>query len=728
MNGRQFVKVNSDGLLMMSSTFSCPHGNKIAGQWVYCFTCDNDHGYFDYNNITCACENGYNYRSSDAKCFACPANSGWDSTAQSCKCAANYYMMGDNQACNSCPINTTSPIGSTSISDCACGVGYAVNSGTSVCEVSGTYSSTLDIYYDNTNCSDPIGYLDTWTGCGSLDKVQPGENVTSQQLAAKTVCLVDRRDHRAYRVRKFVDNKCWLIDSLRFGGDYSERDGCSTNSGEGNFTYAWCGGSSVSGCTAGGAGSSTKAQETFSGNYYGHCRQNTVDNNYLYDYVAALQNTSAYSSELSGIQQGVCPSGWHVPMGNVTGDFELLANFYGSVTSVFWTEASKWNGQLSGYVDGNSGALTGQSSQGRYWSSTVYNANPASAYYLSVTAGSSGAINTNDAKKNGMAVRCLQDYCPVNQYMSNGQCQSCQAHSLSEMGSTSANDCICDYGYYMSNGTCTACPANKVSPRGSTSVSACVSLADVSSLLDTTNCSNPVAFMNNWNGCSSLSEFDTVCLADPRDYRTYQVRKFGDDSCWMVNELKFGGDYGQTDGCAANSGAGNFTYAWCGGNSTTGCTAGGARSFVKGQEKFASGYYGHCRSAGSNYNSYLYDWEAALQSTLAYSGSSTQFNETMQGVCPGGWHVPEYWDFNGLINTYPDVIIIEDLCDDLLNDLPCEDVEETYFWDDVAKWNPAFAGMANNNSGALSGQAQAGYYFTAASSNASSVNTFIHYY
>ncbi|MBQ6436035.1 hypothetical protein IJJ27_00535 [bacterium] len=138
-----------------------------------------------------------------------------------------------------------------------------------------------------------------------------------------------------------------------------------------------------------------------------------------------------------------------------------------------------------------------------------------------------------------------------------------------------------------------------------------------------------------------MSEFDTVCLADPRDYRTYRVRKFGNGQCWMVDNLKFGGNYGETDGCAANNGEGNYTYAWCGGSGTSACTRGGATSVTKAQEQFSTGYYGHCRAANAAYNNYLYDWAAAMQSTQAYYSSS--FNSYLtpwQGICPTGWHLP----------------------------------------------------------------------------------------
>ncbi|MBQ6435990.1 hypothetical protein IJJ27_00300 [bacterium] len=420
LNGEQFVKVNNNGLLMMTSTYSCPHGKKIAGEWVVCYRCDNDeHGYFNYTKMSCDCYSGYNYRSSDTKCIVCPSNSSWSTSSEVCKCNANYYMQGDNANCQSCPEHSSSSVGSTSVSNCfcdkgyylsgsscaacpagattqgsgstsisacICGIGYAADSGTNSCIVDTTnYSSTLDAYYDASNCSNPVAWMDQWTGCSSL-------------ATHDTVCLADPRDHRTYRVRKLADGKCWQVDSLRFGGDYGEIDGCSANSGTGNFSN-------------GGSRSLAQAQETFSTTYYGHCRAiNSTYNNYLYDWVAAMQSTLAYygsSTTFSGTQQGICPTGWHIPTGSSSGEFgNLYSNAYNYDGSAF-LDSTKGNFALSGGAGGYNGSLYGQGNGGSYWSSSAYDSN--FAYYLDVF--SNGNVYPDDYwdKYYGLAVRCVQD-------------------------------------------------------------------------------------------------------------------------------------------------------------------------------------------------------------------------------------------------------------------------------------------------------------------------------
>ncbi|MBQ6436447.1 hypothetical protein IJJ27_02705 [bacterium] len=333
LGGEQFIKLNNNGLLMMSATLTCPHGKRIAGKW--------------------------------AKCFDCPADATYDSTNVTCTCTDSSLV-------------------------------YDIN--TSSCTIAG-----LPADADTLNCTSPIGYMDTWNGCSSLAEHE-------------TVCLADPRDYRTYKVRKLADGQCWMVDSLKFGGNYGDTDGCSVNSGEGNFTYAWCGGSGVAGCTAGGSNSATKAQETFATGYYGHCRyvgtvNNILYNNYLYDWVAAMQSTLAYvgsSASFSGAQQGLCPSSWHLPTsGNTDSEFNSLVSAYnGSMDSL--RSVDMVNFTYSGYASSfDNGSLTGQNNWGGLWSSNISNNN--SAYELDLEGRSD--INPNFAlyKSSGVAIRCIKD-------------------------------------------------------------------------------------------------------------------------------------------------------------------------------------------------------------------------------------------------------------------------------------------------------------------------------
>ncbi|MBQ6436219.1 hypothetical protein IJJ27_01500 [bacterium] len=329
LGGEQFIKLNDTGLLMMSSTLTCPHGKRIAGQWV--------------------------------KCFECPTGSTYDSTNVTCTCTNNSYV-------------------------------YDINTSNCLFDM-----SNLPSDYDSTNCSNPIALMNDWHDCSSL-------------ATHATVCLADPRDYRTYRVRKLADGQCWMVDSLKFGGNYGDTDGCAANSGAGNFSN-------------GGSSDATKAQETFVTGYYGHCRAITgtysdyyyndtrAYNNYLYDWVAAMQSTLAYygsSTTFTPPHQGICPTGWHLPTGNTSGEFGNLYYTAYNEDGLAFLDATKGNFALSGGVYGGNGSLYSQGLDGSYWSSSAYDISGAYGLYVDYDRG--GASPGGDwNKRGGLAVRCVQD-------------------------------------------------------------------------------------------------------------------------------------------------------------------------------------------------------------------------------------------------------------------------------------------------------------------------------
>ena len=66
--------------------------------------------------------------------------------------------------------------------------------------------------------------------------------------------------------------------------------------------------------------------------------------------------------------------------------------------------------------------------------------------------------------------------CPVNMYMSNGECVQCPGNQVSPAGSTSINACQCTAGTFGTNGSgvCTSCGTDQTSPQGTQTQSGCV--------------------------------------------------------------------------------------------------------------------------------------------------------------------------------------------------------------------------------------------------------------
>ncbi len=141
--------------------------------------------------------------------------------------------------------------------------------------------------------------------------------------------------------------------------------------------------------------------------------------------------------------------------------------------------------------------------------------------------------------------------------------------------------------------------------------------------------------MQGWDDCASLvtptgTNFTQgPILTDIRDNKQYEIRKFSDGKCWMVDNLMYGGD---TDACAGKS-----TFAGNGSATPS--------------NRFGTGTYGDCRDprvggsapciAGSTTCGYYYNWQAAMQhSTAYYNTTYTGPTTNVQGLCPEGWRLP----------------------------------------------------------------------------------------
>jgi uncharacterized protein (TIGR02145 family) len=178
--------------------------------------------------------------------------------------------------------------------------------------------------------------------------------------------------------------------------------------------------------------------------------------------------------------------------------------------------------------------------------------------------------------------------------------------------------------------------------------------------------------MQTWTGCASLptptltvgvkSTYFTQgpCLTDERDGKNYEIRKFPDGKCWMVDNLAYGGtttQSGSTDYCATSTSIPapdtinpvcTTNAAWYG---KIGAQAIGAGT--------AAQIYGDCANprlnadiAGPCYNSnqcgYYYNWQAATQLPTAcsiltaatYPNGTPSNTNYLQGICPSGWHLP----------------------------------------------------------------------------------------
>jgi uncharacterized protein (TIGR02145 family) len=214
-------------------------------------------------------------------------------------------------------------------------------------------------------------------------------------------------------------------------------------------------------------------------------------------------------------------------------------------------------------------------------------------------------------------------YQAICETLSCGSVEHCAACSM-----TAGNPCYaCEVGYKLVDGECEAAPVCDFGATGT---------------------------MQTWTGCAALatptytegvkSTYFTQgpCLTDERDGKTYEIRKFPDGKCWMVDNLAYGGTTDSCSGKTAFSGNGSATAS----------------------NTFGPGTYGDCRdaAAGAPYNGgndasnicfnnticgYLYNWQGAMQLVSAYYSTSVSYpsgtpstTNYITGICPQGWHLP----------------------------------------------------------------------------------------
>ena len=156
------------------------------------------------------------------------------------------------------------------------------------------------------------------------------------------------------------------------------------------------------------------------------------------------------------------------------------------------------------------------------------------------------------------------------------------------------------------------------------------------------NNDNPIANMQNWTGCSSMSIGDSTYLIDTRDNQAYNITKFNDGKCWMTTNLNLAG------GTALSATDTDVTSEYISGFSTsnnltkTGDTLVLPASSTTG---FDTDNYSYVYNSGktgtdcSNPGCYsYYSWDAA---TLGSGRSITADNtDAPYSICPKGWHLP----------------------------------------------------------------------------------------
>jgi len=329
------------------------------------------------------------------------------------------------------------------------------NNGTNVTNVA-TYTQMKITYFDPSSSTvtfnvsgTPVTYNYYPNGFTSANcSVLTPSNSTSMNLPNSIVYVRDTRNNQVYKVKRMIDDKCWMIDNMKYIDtsitNYDSTTGMIFRNGVGPNVPPSGGTNAYNTINGTNTQSATNSDKAFFNNpmsssvCYGgsttYMAANTLTHcGYLYNWYAATNGTGTYNTSTNGtnVTGGICPANFRLPSmmsgagGPTTnGTAYTLADFpvlYASmrtgalatgigtapVDAVYisnFRPSGPWSGTYSGYWDN---ALLYQTTHSYYWASTANSATQAEHLHLYMT--NYVAIPHPLNKNLGIAVRCVID-------------------------------------------------------------------------------------------------------------------------------------------------------------------------------------------------------------------------------------------------------------------------------------------------------------------------------
>ena len=447
-------------------------------------------------------------------------------------------------------------------------------------------ASVSNTQITNTNMSNFTG-----VDCGSLS-------------VGDIISLTDERNGQTYRIKKMQDNKCWMVDNLKYAGE-ANTDLANI---DGTYGLVYNNESSKYNTVD---GTNTQSTDNFDKAFYNnpmsasYCYGASIQSSYtkcgyLYNWYAATAGTGTYATSTSGtnVSGSICPTGWRLPSatsdgstatGNGTSftaaDFAVLnasmnagSLTTGSATSSYyanWLFTGAWSGVFSGvWYNG----FRNQGSNGYYWSSTAYSSTYARYLNLYSSYAYPGNGNINYGKYDGRAVRCVMDGVDLPNGIhpddftsenpaatdvypttgwggdrvvmtSNEEFQNVTAVTI---GGTNCTD----YQVVSSSMLICTLPSKSANTSDGYAVAVTTSSGSVSMNNATIRYFNPTRTetigssttsnitMQNFtqSNCNAMTVGQVVSLTDSRNNQTYRIKKMQDNKCWMVDNLKYAGE------------------------------------------------------------------------------------------------------------------------------------------------------------------------------------------
>ena len=501
-------------------------------------------------------------------------------------------------------------------------------------------ASVSNTQITNTNMSNFTG-----VDCGSLS-------------VGDIVSLTDERNGQTYRIKKMQDNKCWMVDNMKYLGEgitisnVDGTEGIILNDTDGKYN-------TVDGTSTQSSTNSDKAfyNNPMSASYcYGTSIQSSYTKcGYLYNWYAATAGTGTYATSTTGtnVSGSICPTGWRLPSvmsdgstatGNGTrytvADFAVLnaSMNAGSLTTgsttgypAGWQFTGAWSGVFSG---GWNLGFFSQGSDGYYWSSTAYSSTNAGDLLFGSSYVNPGNYYTN--KYYSRAVRCVHPGAITINFNGNGATGGSTQSQMIETG-TSQN--LNSNGFtrtgYKFTGWNTTAGGTGTSYNNGASYSAPANPSSYTITLyaqwepEFTNLLTQATYMQDLTAaqCSGSSDGATATLKDRRDNNSYTIAKIN-GNCWMTQNLRIAG--GTTLTSTYSNVSSSYTIP------TTDLTSG--NSYTDGR----------IHNSGNSTYGYWYNFCAASAGTNCQD--SIKYDTTYD-ICPKGWRLPTRSEFSGITGT-----------------------------------------------------------------------------
>lgn len=146
--------------------------------------------------------------------------------------------------------------------------------------------------------------------------------------------------------------------------------------------------------------------------------------------------------------------------------------------------------------------------------------------------------------------------------------------------------------------------------------------------------------LQNWSGCSNMGVGDATALTDTRDNNTYAVAKLSDGNCWMIENLRLGGDSPITLTTSNTQSAGVLPA-----NSNNGWQQSSEQRVATINTSSPEAVVNNIHQKNYSHGNY-YSWFAAIN-----SANPVYDQENNTSICPASWKLPSGSDFSGLVNS-----------------------------------------------------------------------------